>query len=146
MRRLRELCHRIPRSGGCPRPFFTGTGLRQRRLTRRAPKIQEPKVKTPARHGKAQCKVSHENSVQYRSSLSARSARVALVVCSSTVAPSGIEVPPGFLDGNEGYADIRVHITILCLLKRDEWHIGARDGVCAEALELGPMMNPVPRE
>ena len=68
------------------------------------------------------------------------------MVCSRTVAPSGIEVPPGLLDGNKGYADIRVHITILCCLKRDEWRIGARDGVCAEALELGLMMNPVPRE
>ena len=70
------------------------------------------------------------------------------MVYSSTVAPPGIEVPPGLLDRNEGHADIRVHIAVLYRLKRDEWHIGVRDGVRAEAqaLELGPMNNPVARE
>ena len=136
-------CVRIARTSGRPRPVYMGTGSRQRKLTRRAPKRQELKVKNLERHGKAQC-VPHEN--QYRSSLSARSTLLALVVCSSTVTPSGIEGPPGLLDRNELHADIRVHIAVVCHLKRDKWRIRALDGVRAEALGLGPMMNPVARE
>ena len=136
-------CVCIPRTSGRPRPVYTGTGSQQGKLTRRAPKRQELKVKNLERHGKAQC-VPHEN--QYRSSLSARSTLVAPVVCSSTVTPSGIEGPPGLLDRNELHADIRVHIAVVCHLKRDKWRIRALDGVRAEALGLGPMMNPVARE